>query len=97
MVDPVFRALAHLEVDDGRPDFTINVFDRASSGTPLPYLAESCMELFRTQWWDHLGGRREVPRLSGERIRTSFHIGPGILSVLDTASDEAFYWIDDAA
>jgi hypothetical protein len=97
MIAPVLRAMAHLEVAGGRPELTVNVFDSATTAAPLPYLAECCVELLRTQWWEHLGGRREVPRMNGARIRTAYHLGPGILSVLDTSRNEAYYWIDDAA
>lgn len=93
----ILPALAHLANEpDGEPDFRIALFDSLSSGTRLPFLAKHYVDLLRLRWWEHLEGRREIRGLNGQRIRSVFHLGPDILSLLDTERDEAIYWIEDA-
>jgi hypothetical protein len=90
-------ALAHLEMpESAAPDFTIELFDAVSTGTPLPFLAARFVDLLRLRWWEHLEGRREIKQLNGDRIRSVFHLGPDILSVLDTAQNRAIYWVEQA-
>ncbi len=97
LIPVIVPALVHLETaPDNEADFTIALFDTASTGTRLPFLADHYISLLRLRWWEHLAGRREIKGLNGERIRSVFHLGPDILSVLDTARDHAVYWVEDA-
>ncbi len=97
LLPSIVPALEHLAVDDGaEPELRIALFDSLSTGTRLPFLAERYVELLRLRWWEHLEGRREIKGLNGNRIRSVFHLGPDILSVLDRARDEGVYWVEDA-
>jgi hypothetical protein len=90
-------ALAHLKIAPiADPDLTVCLWDNASTQTQLPLLIQSFVELIQIHWTDYLGPRKEVKAYDGDRIRTNFHIGPNILSVLDLQQNLACYWIDDA-
>lgn len=93
----VTPALAHLECSRlDQPGLTIDLFDSESTATSLPFLAARFVDLLRLRWWEHLEGRREIKNLNGDRIRSVFHLGPDILSVLDTERDHAIYWVESA-
>lgn len=97
IVPAVVPAIRHLEVPvAGVPDFTIRLFDAESTGTPLPFLLGSLVDLLRLRWWDRLTGRREIKGIEGDGVRAVFHLGPDILSVLDVAANEGFYWVEGA-
>lgn len=97
IVPAVMPALSHLEVPvAGEPDFRIRLFDAESTSAPLPFLLGSLVDLLRLRWWDRLSGRREIKGVDGEGIRAVFHLGPDILSVLDVAAGEGFYWVERA-
>lgn len=90
-------ALAHLVTSPvADPDLTICIWDSASTSTQLPLLIGSLIELLEINWTSHLGPRKEVKGYDGDRIRSNFHIGPNILSVLDRKQNLACYWIKDA-
>jgi hypothetical protein len=90
-------ALAHLEIEPtAHPDLTVCLWDNASTQTQLPLLIGSLVELTQMHWQNYLGPRKEIKAYDGDRIRTNFHIGPNILSVLDLHQNLACYWIDDA-
>lgn len=90
-------AIAHLAADaTSPPDFTIDLFDSASTGTPLPLLARSLVDLLRFRWWEHLDSRREIRHYHGGHLGAAFHLGPDILSVLDRPRRRAAYWVNDA-
>ncbi len=90
-------ALAHLESSPATtPALTICLWDSASTQTPMPLLAASLIKLLRLRWWELLDGRREIRGYSSARIRTTFHLGPDILSLLDTTTNTAIYWVEDA-
>ncbi len=94
ILDP---AIAHLAADaTPSPDCTIELFDSASTGTPLPLLARSLVDLLRLRWWEHLDNRREIKHYHGGHLRAAFHLGPDILSVLDSPKQRAVYWVNDA-
>lgn len=94
----ILPALAHLACEPTpRPDLTLSLWDSATTATGLPLLAHSLVEFLRLRWWEQLGIRREVKSYSDERIRTLFHLGPDILSVLDVERNQGLYWIPDAA
>jgi hypothetical protein len=97
LIPQITPALSHLATEPtAKPDLTICLWDNASTGTRLPLLIDSLLELIRMHWWDYLGPRKEIKAYDGDRIRTNFHIGPNILSVLDQQQNLACYWIEDA-
>jgi hypothetical protein len=96
LISHITPALAHLVVDPTEsPALTICLWDSVSTQTRLPLLAESLVELIQNHWTDHLGPRKEIKQYDGERIRAVFHIGPNILSLLDTQENIALYWVDN--
>jgi len=98
LLEPVAPALAHLRQQfPSTPDLTIDLFDSTSTRTPLPFLLNRFVDLVRMRWWEQLGRRREIEGMNGERIRSVFHLGPDILSVLDQQENHAVYWIENAA
>ena len=98
LVPHILPALAHLQTDAALPPaLTLCLWDSASTGTPLPLLANSLVELLRSRWYEQLEMRREVKGYNDGRIRTVFHLGPDILSVLDLERGLGVYWIQDAA
>ena len=91
-------ALAHLSTEPTTtPALTICVWDSASTKTKLPLLLASLVDLLRQKWGELLDIRREIKQYHGQRIRTSFFLGPDILSALDTQRHVGVYWIEDAA
>ncbi len=97
LIPQLTPALSHLATAaTATPDLTICLWDNASTDTRLPLLIGSLIELVRLHWEDHLGPRKELKAYDGDRIRTNFHIGPNILSVLDRQQNLACYWIEDA-
>ncbi len=89
-------AIAHLATAPTTPDLTICLWDNASTSTRLPLLIGSLVELLEANWTNYLGPRKEVKGYDGDRIRSNFHIGPNILSVIDRQQNLACYWIADA-
>jgi hypothetical protein len=97
LISQLVPALSHLEIEPvAHADLTICLWDSASTGTQLPLLIGSMVELVRRNWGEYLGPRKELIAFDGDRVRTNFHIGPNILSVLDHQQNLACYWIDDA-
>ncbi|MDZ7957763.1 MAG: serine kinase [Aulosira sp. DedQUE10] len=97
LIPQITPALSHLATEPkANPDLTICLWDNATTATRLPLLIGSLLELIRLHWTDYLGPRKEIKAYDGDRIRTNFHIGPNILSVLDRQQNLACYWIDDA-
>jgi hypothetical protein len=98
LLAPVAPALEHLRLPvPAKPDLTIDLFDSTSTQTPPPFLLNRFVDLVRMRWWEYLGNRREINGMNGERIRSVFHLGPDILSVLDQQENHAVYWIENAA
>ncbi|MEZ5573712.1 MAG: hypothetical protein R3E64_17095 [Halioglobus sp.] len=97
LLEAIAPALEHLRLQaPATPDLTIDLFDSASTKTPLPFLLNRYVELVRLRWWEQLGNRREIAGMNGERVRSVFHLGPDILSVLDQERNHAVYWIENA-
>lgn len=97
LVPAILPAIAHRETAvEGEPDFTIDLFDAHSTGTPLPFLAARFVDLLRLRWWELLQGRCEVDGLNDGRIRTVFHLGPDILVLRDAERRRGLYWVERA-
>jgi len=97
LIPVITPALAHLGEGPAHiPAFTIELFDSESTRSRLPFLADRLVDLIRERWWEHLDNRREIKAMNGSRIRSVYHLGPGIISVLDIKRDRAVYWVDDA-
>ncbi len=102
MIPMIGPALSHLRVEkpsagDLPVDFSIDLFDVKSTEASLPFLMARFIDLLRLRWWEHLESRGEIKGLSSDRLRAVFHLGPDILSVLDTAHNRAVYWVEDVA
>lgn len=97
LVAPLTRALAHLEIaPTDAPALTVNLWDSVSTGTELPLLVRDLVDLLRLRWFERLDGRHEIKGYDSRHIRTTFHLGPDILSALDTERDIAMYWVNNA-
>ena len=97
LIPQITPALSHLAIAPvPQPHLTICLWDNTSTKTQLPLLIDSLLSLIRRHWADYLGPRKEIKAYDGDRIRSNFHIGPNILSVLDREQNLACYWIDDA-
>jgi hypothetical protein len=62
----------------------------------MPLLISSLLDLITIKWWDILDPRQDIKGLNSDRIRSNFHIGPNILSLLDTEQNIALYWLENA-
>jgi hypothetical protein len=90
-------AIAHLETKvTSTPEFTICIWDNQSTNTRLPLLLAHMVHSLSAGWAVHLDSRGEARRFSSQQIRTAFHPGPDILSVLNTQENFAYYWVEDA-
>lgn len=97
LISSITPALSHLATEPtATPDLTICLWDNASTGTRLPLLIGSLVELLRLHWTEYLGPRKEIKVYDSDQIRSNFHIGPNILSLLDRQQNLAYYWIEDA-
>lgn len=87
LVPQLTPALAHLHVpaSTASPDFTIRLWDSASTGVPP-------LTLPRGQ--TTVGLRGEVPALSDDQILTAVQRDVNAVSVWDRRTNVGFYWID---
>lgn len=93
----ILPAIEHLAIPtEGSSDFSIDLFDAHSTGTPLPFLAARFVDLLKLRWWELLEGRREIAGLNGSRIRSVFHLGPDILVLWDKQQNRGLYWVEKA-
>ena len=98
LVPQVTSALAHLESDRvAKPALTVSLWDTVSTQTGMPLLVSSLIQLLRLRWWELLDSRREIKGFNDHRIRSAFHLGPDILSLLDIQQNQALYWVMDAS
>lgn len=89
LLPAITPALAHLEAPlHPAPALTVCLWDSATTGTKLPP--------FPWHAHDHLP-RGEIRGYSNGRIYTSFQSWAGILSMLDTGTDRAIFWVPQAA
>ena len=81
-------ALEHLAAKPGSaPVLTVCLWDSVSTGTktpPPPWSAD-----------DYIA-RGEIRGYNNDHIHTVFHVGAGVLSMLDTRQDLALHWVRDA-
>lgn len=89
LITKMTPALAHLAVpSDGKPDFTIHLWDTQSTGIQIP----------SPPWQDDpyaYGSHGEVGCYSSDRIRIVFNLFVEALSVLNVEENEAVFWIRD--
>ena len=91
-------AFSHVEVEPiENPALTICLWDSISTNTKMPLLVDSLLALLCFRWYERLDTRREIKGFHSDRIRTIFHFGPNILSLLDTSRNVAIYWLKDAS
>lgn len=90
-------AIAHLEVEPvDNPDFTVCLWDTVSTKTPTSLFVSLYVNMIQANWCEYLGTRKEIKEYNSDRIYSSFHIGPNILSMFDREQNLAVYWIKDA-
>ena len=90
LVPLITPALKHLTEFPraGKVDLTICLWDSVSTGARMP----------PPPWRiEQNGVRGEISGFNSATLRTTYNIGSGILSVLDTSKDVAVYWIRDFA
>lgn len=98
LIPQLTPAVAHLETGPTEvPALTICIWDSVSTQTRMPLLVSSLIQLLSSNWWEQLDTRFEIKGYNDSRIRSSFHVGPNILSVLDAQRNLAVYWVNDAA
>ena len=91
-------AIEHLATQPTeKPDLTICLWDNVSTGTKLPLLISSLVKAWSSAWPEHLDIRGEIKGYNSDRIRTAFHPGPNILTLLDNERKLALYWLNDAS
>jgi hypothetical protein len=88
LVESIIPAFEHLPVPStDSQKLSICLWDSASTGIPMlppPWSTEE------------YGDRGTILGFNNDRIRTSFHVGAGILSMLDCRENVALWWIRDA-
>jgi hypothetical protein len=90
-------ALEHLEIEaEANPALTLCAWDSVCTGTKLPLMVSSLLRLVTLAWYDQLNTRFEIKEYNDDRIRTTFHLGPNILSALDIERNLAVYWLENA-
>ncbi len=98
MVPALTPALEHLATEPiAVPDLTICIWDSVSTDTEMPLLISSLIYLLELRWFETLGPRQEIKGFHSNRIRTMFHYGPSILTLMDMKQNLAIYWLRDAA
>lgn len=89
LVPRIIPALEHLATEPGpTPNLTIYLWDSSSTTTSMP------SPPWNTE--DYVT-RGEIRGYSNGHIQTAFHIGPNILSLLNTKLNLGIFWIRDAA
>lgn len=97
LVSHLTPAIAHIEIEKvAQPDLTVCLWDNYSTQTKMPLLISSLIDLITIKWWDILDPRQDIKGFNSDRIRSNFHIGPNILSLLDTHENIALYWLENA-
>jgi hypothetical protein len=82
--------LAHLidSTEAGATDVVFNIWDSASTGVGVP--APPCPR-------SHFTDRGDIWGMESARILSAFHWMECSIALMDTATLEAIYWVDDAA
>jgi hypothetical protein len=89
MLPLLFPAFEHLAADsDGAPDLTVCVWDGASTGTQLPPPPWTTGNPYTP--------RGDIYGLNDDRFRAAYHIGAGVLNLLDVERRTAIYCTHDA-
>ena len=88
LAEKIAPALEHNCVDNvGNDALTVQIWDSVGSETPMPDTP-----------WDNTeySIRNEIRGWSDARFRTTFHMGSGVLTLLDLEQRRAIWWIRDA-
>jgi hypothetical protein len=93
---PLTRAMRHIRVDPMTPaTATIDAWDSASTGRPLPVLADHLLRLLDKTWLEDRDVRGELRAFCDGPIRAAYY-GPQLLSVYDVERRAGIYWLRDA-
>jgi hypothetical protein len=88
LCDSILPAFEHLGIPSADPPgLSIFLWDSASTGILMPPPPWSAEEY---------GERGTILGFNNDRIRTSFHVGSGILSMFDCRENIAVWWINNA-
>ena len=94
---PLTRAMGHIRVESTMPPTaTIDAWDSATTGRPLPVLADHLLRLLELTWLADRDIRGGLRAFSDGPIRAAYY-GPGLLSVYDDERRSGIYWLRDAA
>ncbi len=97
LAGPLLRAVQHLRLDPPPPaTATIDAWDSASTGRPLPLLVEHLLRLLDRTWLDDRDVRGELRAFADGPVRAAYY-GPHLLSVYDVERRAGIYWLPDAA
>jgi hypothetical protein len=97
LASKITPALAHRTAPPASPALTVYLWDSNSTRTEPPLRMNNLVSSLRSRWSGTLRTRRELEGYCDQRFRSAFHLGPDILSVLDTERNLAVYWVQDAA
>ncbi len=97
LAGPLLRAVQHLRLDPAPPPTaTIDAWDSASTGRPLPLLVDRLLRLLDRTWLDDRDVRGELRAFADGPVRAAYY-GPQLLSVYDAERRAGIYWLQDAA
>jgi hypothetical protein len=93
---PLTRALGHLAVDPATPPTaTIDAFDSATTGRPLPLLVVHLLRLLDVTWLEDRDYRGGLRAFADGPVRAAYY-GPRLFSVYDVERRAGVYWLPDA-
>ncbi len=96
MAGPLTRALRHHPAAAGPPTVTIEVWDAATTGRPLPFLVDTLLRLLDRTWLEDRDARGGLRALEDGPVRAAYY-GPGLFSVYDAGTRAGVFFVRDAA
>ncbi|MFC1852051.1 serine kinase [candidate division CSSED10-310 bacterium] len=97
LVPRVTPAFNHLAIaPQSLPDLTICLWERVSREVRMPLLFSFFIRHVSIHWWDHVDNRGCLTAFTNNRIKSAFHPGPNILSLLDLHSNLGLYCVEAA-
>jgi hypothetical protein len=95
--EPLTRALIRVDAADApAPTATIDAWDSATTGRPMPLLVDNLLRVLEQDWLAGRDVRGELHAFRDGPVRAAYY-GPQMLSVYDTASRSGVFWLPDAA